>query len=146
MAGLSIKHAHTRVCPLCSKLLQTFWNGSVRKFFCKEVFFRNESDWSERVTYERPTRASGFKVPEPHYSIFYRADGTYVQSCIIPPYWIRSFSEEGKSKIYKFPFPSAYVWPPNDNHNLIMEVPIIEPSSYTPDQFKQKIKNLVIFT
>lgn len=146
MAGLSIKHLHTRVCPLCSKSLKYFWNGSQKKYYCRDVYFRNESDWAERVTYERPTRASGWKVEEPHYWVAIKEDGSYIQSCLIPPYWIRSFSEEGKSRIYKFPFPNQYVYPPDPKHNLIMEVPLLELSDYTPEGFIKKIRNLVIFT
>lgn len=141
-----MKHVHTRICPLCSKKLTYLKLGMTERFFCKEVYFRNESDWTERVTYERPTRASGWKVPEPHYWIFYQPDGSYVQSCLIPPYWVRNYSAEGLSRIYKFPFPNQYVYPPDIKHNLLMEVPIIEPSNYTAEGFIKKIKNLVIFT
>ena len=141
-----MKHLHTRICPICSKKLNYLRLGTNERFYCNEVYFRNESDWHERITWERPTRASGWKVQKPHYWVSYNIDGSYLQSCLIPPYWIRSYSVEGISRIYKFPFPDAYVYPPKVNHNLLMEVPIIEPSDYTVESFIKKIKNLVIFT
>lgn len=140
-----MKHIHTRICPLCSKKLKTFWNGHSKNVFCQDIYFRNESDWTQRVTYHKPEKANGYKVPEPHYSVVY-IDDYFIQSAIIPPYWIRSDSKVGTSKIYRFPFKQDFSYPPVPDKNLIMEVPIIEPSNYTREQFVQKIKNLVIFT
>ena len=141
-----MKHIHTRICPLCSKKLNQFHNGAYNISYCSEVFFRNGSDWDITIIKTPPRRVSGWKVEEPHYSVIYEGDQMFVQSCIIPPYWIRSTAKEGTSKIYKFPFDNKYYYPPRPDNNLIMEVPIIEPSNYTAEGFSKKIKNLVIFT
>jgi hypothetical protein len=135
-----MKHVHTRICPLCSKKLTNFNNGKEDKYFCSEVYFRGSYDWNHFIFMEKLSKANHYKVREPHYSVVYE-DNNFIQSTILPPYWIRTESETGISKIYKFPFNKDF----REEGNLIMSVPIIEPSDYTTEKLVTKIKSLLIF-
>lgn len=134
-----MKHVHTRICPICSKKLNNFNNGRLDKYYCSEIYFRNDSDWNHYIFIEKLSKTNHYKVREPHYSVTYEVDN-YIQSTLIPPYWIRTESETGISRIYRFPFKASL-----PESNLIMEVPIIEPSDYTAEKFVTKIKSLLIF-
>lgn len=134
------KHLQKQSCPVCCKALRSFYNGSWTKNYCMEFYFRDKVEWNEDVY---ASKADKWKIREFHYSITIQADESFYQSTIIPPYWIRSFSATGKSDIYKFPIKTVL---PGDRSNILMTVPIIVPTDYTPEQFIRKIKNLVIFT
>jgi endogenous inhibitor of DNA gyrase (YacG/DUF329 family) len=132
------KHFQTRICPLCSKKLKIGDEDSYYTFFCEEFYFRkyDYSNWS----IDNYDIHSG-KVKESHYAITI-TNGIWRQSTIIPPYWIITYSDNNKTKIYKF---NKDIHLPSES-DLLMEVPIVVPSDYTPEQFAKKIKNLVIFT
>lgn len=132
------KHFQIRTCPLCSKKLKMGDEDSYYTFFCEEFYLRkyDYSNWGE----DNYDRHSG-KFKESHYSIII-TNGVLRQSTIIPPYWIITYSDNNKSRIYKF---NKDIHMPLES-DLLMEVPIVVPSDYTPEQFAKKIKNLVIFS
>lgn len=140
------KFFQTRTCPLCSKKLKVGDEDSIHDYACEEFYLRNydfTTEWALTLTDEHSVR--GFyrmrKIKEPHYSIKV-TDGKYIQSTIIPPYWVISTEADEKTRIYKF---GTDINPPSPQ-TLLMEVPLIVPSDYLPEQFARKIKNLVIFT
>lgn len=132
----------TRICPLCSKKLKVGDEDSAYDFACEEFYLRGYSnDFDNLFTDLYNSREYvGHYYKEPHYSIIIK-DGIWIQSTVIPPYWIVSSSDSDKSKIYKFDQQIRA-----EKHLLLMEVPIIVPSDYLPEVFAKKIKNLVIFT
>lgn len=138
-----MKYVHTRICPLCSKTLKQFSNGKQHKSFCQESYFRYPLEWGHTIYNDKPTKITDYKIREPHYSVTYQ-DDNFIQSTIIPPYWIRTYSQNNSTEIYKFPFKHHIAFTTIDP-NLIMKVPIIETSDYTAEFLIKKIKNLLIF-
>lgn len=140
------KFFQTRTCPLCSKKLTVGDEDSVHDFYCEDFYLRHydyQNEWLLSLDDKYSVR--GFyrmsKIKEPHYSIKF-VDGKHIQSTIIPPYWVISTETDEKTRIYKF---GSDINPPSPQ-TLLMEVPIIVPSDYLPEQFAKKIKNLVIFS
>lgn len=134
------KFFQTRICPLCSKKLKVGDEDSIHDFYCEEFYLRHSTTGEWHFLFDSEYTL-GSKIKEPHYSIDV-SSGKYIQSTIIPPYWIVSTEIDNKTRIYKFGKDLTF---PNE-HTLLMEVPIIVPSDYLPEQFAKKIKNLVIFT
>lgn len=146
------KYFQIKNCPICSKKLKLFFDGKLRKYFCEEFYFRHSlfDEWN-KFGYDKNTG----KIKEPHYSVSFEGY-TFTQSTIVPPYWIKTIGGTNRTKIYKFP-PKIYKYSPTvltngnisplvaDDNELIMEIPAIIPSDYTPEAFVNKIKNLVIF-
>lgn len=140
------KFFQTRTCPLCSKKLKVGDEDTVHDFYCEEFYLRHvdyQNEW--HLTMNDDYSVRGFwrmnKIKEPHYSIRI-VDGKHFQSTIIPPYWVMSTETDSKTRIYKF---GSEIGAPG-TQTLLMEVPIIVPSDYLPEQFAKKIKNLVIFS
>lgn len=129
-----------RTCPLCSKKLRVGDEDSFYDFFCEEFYLRGYSSIDNLFGSYAYREHAGSYYKEPHYSIAIK-DGIWIQSTIIPPYWIVSSSDSDKSRIFKFDKSIKA-----EENNLLMEVPIIVPSDYLPEVFAKKIKNLVIFT
>jgi len=142
MATLPVKFA-TRICPLCSKKLKLGDEDSAYTYYCEEYFLRlyNPSLDQDFLSFysESDDFVGGYKK-EPHYGVSY-SDGIWKQSSIIPPYWVISSTSDDVTRIYKYGKTLNL-----DDTNLLMEVPFIVPSDYTPEQFAKKIKNLVIFS
>lgn len=133
----------TRICPLCSKKLLVGDEDSIHTFYCSEFYLRHAAfDWKNFQIWNTHQQAyTGGKIREPHYSVTIE-DGIWTQSTLIPPYWVISSTETNKSKIYKY---KNAITTPGDEY-LLMEIPILSPSDYIPDNFARKIKNLVIFS
>lgn len=130
----------TRTCPLCSKKLKVGDEDSQYDFYCTEFFLRGYSNLMDAfISYDSDFYHGGM-YKEPHYSVTV-SNGVIRQSTVIPPYWIISESDSDKTKIYKFEQTLKA-----DKTNLLLEVPIIVPSDYLPQDFARKIKNLVIFS
>lgn len=130
-----------RICPLCSKKLLKGDEDSRWTFFCSEFFLRRfTGSFADLFLYGSDDAYHQGYLKEPHYSVDY-SDGVWTQSTIIPPYWIRSNSNEQVSRIYKFDKTITA-----EDSNLLLEIPLILPSDYVPEQFARKIKNLVIFS
>lgn len=148
---MSTKYFQIKTCPLCSKTLKLYFDGKVTKYYCQEFFYRNSTGYEEYQSKAFDKHAQ--KIREPHYSVIFEGS-SFMQSTIVLPYWIKTIGGEGRSKIYKFPpkdrdpFASLFNSAPTgyDTSDLIMEIPVILPSDYLPEQFAKKIKNLVIFT
>jgi len=139
-----MKHFQTRTCPLCSKKLKLGDEDSLHDFYCEDFYLRGYGMNEFFLLLDDATSVSSRRrthIKEPHYSIDV-TEGKYRQSTIIPPYWIISTEEDNKSRIYKF---GQEISLPSEQ-TLLMEVPLIVPSDYLPEQFAKKIKNLVIFT
>lgn len=148
------KYFQIKNCPVCSKQLKIFFDGKVRKYYCEQFYFRVGSydEWNSHA-YDKH---SG-KIKEPHYSVSFEGP-SFTQSTIVLPYWIKTIGGTNRTKIYKFPpkeRPSSSIGlfysptgipPASDTSDLIMEIPAIIPTDYTPEAFAKKIKNLVIFT
>lgn len=130
----------TRTCPLCSKKLKVGDEDSTFDFYCEEFFLRGYSSLLDALlSHSHDFYHQGF-YKEPHYSVNV-SNGVWRQSTVIPPYWIISTSDSQKTQIFKFGTNIKA-----DQTNLLLEVPIIVPSDYLPEDFARKIKNLVIFS
>lgn len=130
----------TRVCPLCSKKLKVGDEDSTFDFYCEEFYLRGYSSLLDALIFHGSDFYHQGFYKEPHYSVNI-SNGIWRQSTVIPPYWIISTSVSNTTQIYKFDTNIKA-----DSTNLLMEVPIIVPSDYLPQDFARKIKNLVIFS
>jgi len=133
----------TRICPICSKKLLMGDEDTAYDFYCKDFYLRYfVYDWHNmNLIIPNNVEFTGGKIKEPHYSVVVN-NKVWTQSTIIPPYWIMSNSETKKSKIYHFPKEIQYP----DDRWLLLEIPMLSPIDYVPENFARKIKNLVIFS
>lgn len=113
---------------------------SVHDFYCQDFYLRHAAAGEWLLFYDDKDSV-GSKIKEPHYSVDIK-NGFHIQSTIVPPYWVISKEETNKTTIYKFKG-SIYHQRPED---LLLEIPLIVPSDYLPNEFARKIKNLVIFS
>jgi len=126
-------------CPLCGKILYIYYDGKSQGYYCNTYIARPYTlSWTMGSILARIQKSEGNKIQEPHYSVMRFTNDKFVQSTIIPPYWLINEADSGKSKIYKFP--------PIGLFELIMEIPVIVPSDYSIEHLIKKIKTLIIFS